>query len=40
MSGAIHEFPPYVFMAWTGTVLHKVVLIIGMHYVANCWRGF
>jgi len=26
-------------MAWTGTTLHRVVLVIGMHYVANCWGG-
>jgi len=26
----------YVFMAWTGTTLHRVVLVIGMHYVAKC----
>jgi hypothetical protein len=27
----------YSFMAWTGTTtLHRVVLVIGMYYVANC----
>jgi len=26
-------------MAWTGTTLHRVVLVIGMHYVANFWGG-
>jgi len=31
MNGAIHVLPPYAFMAWTGTTLHKVVLVIGMH---------
>jgi len=26
-------------MAWTVTTLHRVVLVIRMYYVANCWGG-
>jgi len=29
----------YAFMALRGTTLHRVVLMIGMHYVANSWDG-
>ena len=25
----------YAFMAWTGTTLHRVELVIGMHYVVT-----
>ena len=25
----------YAYMAWTGTTLHRVVLVIGMYYVVN-----
>ena len=30
----------YAFVAWTGTTLHRVVLVIGMHYLRNVEVGF
>jgi len=30
----------YAFMAWTDTTLHRVLLVIEMHFFANYWVVF
>jgi hypothetical protein len=40
MSGDIPALPPYAFMAWTGTTLRSVVLVIGMFLLRIAEVGF
>jgi len=42
ISGDIPKIPPYAFMAWAGTTLNmnnRILLVVVIHYVANCWIG-